>query len=256
MTLQVQSPIEQNKILLENHSLLVTNTIQSVEDLRIFMEHHVYAVWDFMSLAKSLQHSVCPSGNLWLPSRVQRSCSRFINEIILNEESDNDPFSGYTTSHFDLYCQAMVEIGADISKILNFIKIVEKNGINEALESADIPEPSRKFVRSTFDIIDSNKPSEIAAAFTYGRETVIPNMFVRLMQQFDFNRIDCPRMFYYLDRHITVDAEDHGPAALMLIKELCENDPIKILEAEKVAVKAIQSRIEFWNEVEQVICNT
>jgi hypothetical protein len=255
MNTPVQSSLKQHKGLLENHSLLVTNTIQSVRDLRVFMEHHVYAVWDFMSLAKSLQHAVCPSGNLWIPNRLQRTCGRLINEIILSEESDADPFTGGNLSHFDLYCQSMIEIGADTTPIMKFLDIVEHRGVKFALDSAAIPEPSRLFMRSTFDIIDRNQPHEIAAAFTHGRETVIPQMFRRLIQQFNFNRLDCPRMFYYLDRHVGVDENEHGPAAMLLMNELCNSDPIKLMEAEKSAIKAIKSRIEFWDNVEQAICN-
>jgi Txe/YoeB family toxin of Txe-Axe toxin-antitoxin module len=50
--------INEYRSLLENHSLLVTNTIQSISDLRIFMKHHVFAVWDFMSLLKNIQRNI------------------------------------------------------------------------------------------------------------------------------------------------------------------------------------------------------
>jgi hypothetical protein len=76
--------IQEHRSLLENHSLLVTNTIQSVEDLRIFMKYHVFAVWDFMSLLKTMQHNVVPSSNFWLPTEGTRSdITRMINEIVL-----------------------------------------------------------------------------------------------------------------------------------------------------------------------------
>lgn len=249
------SKIRQYSTMLENHSLLVTNTIQSIDDLRIFMEHHVYAVWDFMSLAKSLQHSICPSGNIWLPSRIQRTSSRLINEIILSEESDIDPFNNTAISHFDLYCQAMSEIGADTAPIMEFLNTVKKVGITRALEISPIPEPSRKFIKTTFDIISKENPHEIAAAFTHGRETVIPQMFRRLVNQLDLQNLDVSRFLYYLERHIEIDGDDHGPASIKIITELCDYDPIKISEAEQAAIKSIQARIEFWNEVELKIIN-
>lgn len=247
------SKIIQYKGLLENHSLLVTNTIQSIDDLRVFMEHHVYAVWDFMSLAKSLQHRICPSGDLWLPTRVQRTSGRLINSIILAEESDRDPFNESYISHFDLYCQAMKEIGADTGPIMRFINQVSVSGIDNALDTAIIPEPSRQFMRSTFDIIKRGKAHEIASAFTYGRETVIPQMFKRLINQLDVNSLDAGRFLYYLDRHIEVDSGEHGPAALNLIIELCDYDPMKVVEAEQTAVDAIKARILFWDRVEELL---
>ena len=80
------SKINEHRLLLENHSLLVTNTIQSLDDLRTFMKHHVFAVWDFMSLLKTLQHEIVPSGKLWLPTIGTRSdIARMINEIVLCE---------------------------------------------------------------------------------------------------------------------------------------------------------------------------
>lgn len=246
-----QSIIEQHRVLLENHSLLVTNTIQSIEDLRIFMEHHVYAVWDFMSLAKALQHRICPSGDLWIPTRIQRTSSRLINEIILAEESDVDPFNGNHLSHFDLYCQAMLEIGANVAPITNFLSSVETNGLDWALDNIYIPAPSKEFMNSTFTIIRRGKAHEIAAAFTYGRETVIPQMFRRLVNQLDINSLNANRFLYYLDRHIEVDGEEHGPAALNLINELCDYSPTKIVEAEQTAVEAIKARILFWDRVEE-----
>lgn len=248
-----QSQLTQYKSLLENHSLLVTDVIQSQADLRIFMEHHVFAVWDFMSLTKALQHSICPSGNLWLPTRLQRSCSRLMNEIILSEESDVDPFTDKHISHFDLYCQAMVEVGADTGPIVRFLDTVAEHGIDYALAKSNIPEPSRQFMTTTFKIIQRNVPSEIGSAFTYGRETVIPAMFRRIGNQLNLNHVNAARFDYYLNRHVEVDGDDHGPAALSLLNELCEFDPIKLLNAETVAVEAIRARIKFWDQVETAI---
>jgi hypothetical protein len=247
------SRITEHKILLENHPLLVTNVIQSIDDLKIFMEHHVFAVWDFMSLAKALQHRICPSGDLWIPNRRQRKLARFINEIILAEESDVDPFNNSYICHFDLYCQAMAEIGANTDPITKFLQAVERDGIDFALIDAWIPEPSREFMTATFNTINKGNPHEIAAAFTYGRETVIPAMFRRLVNQLNINTLDAPRLNYYLERHIEVDKDDHGPAALQLMEELCENHPLKIIEAENIAIKSIQARIHFWDQVEQAI---
>jgi hypothetical protein len=204
-----------------------------------------------MSLAKALQHRICPSGDLWVPSRIQRTSSRLINEIILAEESDNDPFNGNHLSHFDLYCQAMLEVGANTTPINTFLDAVSTNGIDWALANTNIPTPSRNFMLSTFTIIKRGKAHEIAAAFTYGRETVIPQMFRRLVNQLDINSLNANRFLYYLDRHIEVDGDEHGPAALNLINELCDYSPTKIVEAEQTAVEAIKARILFWDQVEE-----
>jgi hypothetical protein len=241
--------IDQHKERLENHPLLIGDSIQTIEHLRLFMEHHVFAVWDFMSLAKALQHRICPSSDLWMPTRLQRTSGRLINDIILHEESDNDPFSNGYTSHFDLYCQAMVEVGANTSTINTFLDHVAKNGLNWALNNIAIPAASRDFMRYTFGVIERGNAHEIAAAFTHGRETVIPQMFGRLVGQLNLNCLEVPRFSYYLDRHIEVDGDEHGPASMLLIQELCDYNPTKIVEAEKVAIEAINARIELWDKV-------
>lgn len=243
--------INEKKRQLEKHPLLITNVIQSHSDLRVFMEHHVYAVWDFMCLAKSLQKHIAPSNDVWLPSKQNRSeNARLINEIILAEESDIDLSEGHI-SHFDLYVQSMVEVGANTEHVLEFISHVELHGISSALRSQRYPQSSIDFVNKTFQYINSNKPHVVAAAFAFGRETVIPSMFKGILQQLNINHISAPRFHYYLQRHIQIDGEEHGPAAYSLVESLCENDPIKIIEAENAAIDAIDSRIKLWDCLEQ-----
>jgi hypothetical protein len=65
----------------------VFRRLTSVTALRIFMEHHVYAVWDFMSLLKALQRAVTCIELPWVPCG-DPAARRFINEIVLDEESD------------------------------------------------------------------------------------------------------------------------------------------------------------------------
>ena len=241
--------INDKKSQLENHSLLVTNTIQSKRDLKIFMEHHVYAVWDFMSLAKSLQMHIAPANNLWLPTKRNRSSSaRLINEIILAEESDNDLSGGYI-SHFDLYVQAMHEIGADIRTINQFIGEVGTKGVQSAILNTDYPSISMEFVKSTFDFIETGKPHIVAAAFTFGRETVIPKMFKGLVSQLNVNSLEAPRFHYYLERHIEVDGGHHSHLALEMVSELCGQDVNKWEEARIASLKSLKMRAQLWDAI-------
>jgi hypothetical protein len=240
--------IQEHRSLLENHSLLVTNTIQSPEDLRIFMKYHVFAVWDFMSLLKTIQHNVVPSGNLWLPSQGTRSdIARLINEIVLCEESDISPDGKSSISHFDLYLQAMLEVGADTDPIKMYLNQVKENG-----NISECPEVVREFVESTFDAIRRG-PHCAAASFCYGRETVIPSMFIRLLRQINISNTDAPKFHYYLERHIQVDGEDHGPMSENLVNYFCKNDPFLIHEAEQAAIDAITARIKLFDRIESLL---
>lgn len=237
--------IQEHRALLENHSLLVTNTIQSVEDLKIFMKHHVFAVWDFMSLLKTIQHNVVPTGNIWLPTAGTRSdIARMINEIVLCEESDISPDGKSSISHFDLYLQAMAEIDADTNPIREFLQKVEKTGV--PWHAPKIVEP---FIDTTFSAIRKG-PHCAAASFCYGRESVIPIMFKKLLKQIDVSETDAPKFHYYLERHIQVDGESHGPMAEHLVNYFCKDDPFLIHEAEQAAIQAIKARIKLFDDIE------
>jgi len=243
--------IEVKQLELTTHPLLSTNVIQTQQDLRIFMEHHVFPVWDFMSLAKALQHRICPSGDVWLPTKHTRDESaRLINEIIWGEESDKD-LGGGSISHFDLYLQAMAEVGANTKPILRFIDNVDQHGIDHAIENTKgIPDCTRDFMRTTFDFIATGKKHVIASAFTYGREAVIPGMFRGILQQLNINSYEAKKFHYYLQRHIELDGDEHGPMATKLVENLCGEDPLAYVEAETVAIDAMNARIKFWDALE------
>ena len=101
---------------IEGHALY--REITTVVELRLFMEVHVFAVWDFMSLLKALQRCLTSVSVPWVPSPHPNSC-RLINEIVLGEESDTYA-DGYL-SHFELYLEAMREAGADTGPIKRLV---------------------------------------------------------------------------------------------------------------------------------------
>ena len=126
----------------------VYGSVHTIDDLRCFMEHHVYSVWDFMSLLKYLQRGMAPAGVPWMPTgdAAVTSAQRFINEIVLGEETDDGlpDAKGKPTfvSHFDLYIGAMEEVGADTAPVKAFLKSVQRNGIEKALKTSRVPEPA------------------------------------------------------------------------------------------------------------------
>jgi len=244
-----KTKIEEARAELENHSLLVTNSIQTIDDLVKFMDHHVYAVWDFMSLLKTVQHNITPSGNLWLPTTGSRSeIARMVNEIVLCEESDVHP-SGGSVSHYDLYLLSMLEVGCDINPVEYFIDKVEKG--NDPT-TVCMSKPAAKFMKTTFDVIKQG-PHCAAASFAYGRETVIPAMFTRILNQLDISGMKAPMFHYYLQRHIEVDGDEHGPMSEKLVEYFCEDNPMKIHQAEKAAIDSINARIKLFDDIELIL---
>ncbi len=238
---------------LDRHPLYAS--VRTMEDLRCFMEHHVYAVWDFMSLVKFLQGAVAPVSVPWLPTGNVRSTlvQRFINEIVLGEETDEGlpDAKGNPTfiSHFDLYLGAMEEVGADTRPVRAFLQAVKKKGLPAALSKSDIPEPSRRFMATTFGLLDTQKAHLVGAAFAMGREQVIPGMFRSLLADMGISKKRAPLFHYYLERHIHLDDELHGPLSLQLLTQLCGDSAGKKKAAGKVARQAIEARITFWDGV-------
>lgn len=224
--------------------------VQTVEQLRVFMAHHVYPVWDFMSLLKSLQQQIAPATQPWKP-HGSPAVRFFINQIVLGEESDEGlpDADGKPTyaSHFELYCDAMREVGANPEPAIRFSEIAADKGIEAAFASQAVPAPALEFMRTTFDCIATNKPHAVGAAFAIGREHIIPAMFRALLAKMNIGRAQAPVFHYYLDRHIHLDEDFHAPLSLRMVNELIGGDPVKHAEAEAAAVAAVQARIRFWD---------
>ena len=223
--------------------------LQTLEHLAMFMELHVFAVWDFMSLLKALQVRLTCTSVPWLP-QGNAEVRRLVNEIVLGEESDALPEGG-VASHFELYLQAMREAGAETAQVEHFIRLLESGQpVAAALEQAGVPAAVGAFVRHTFEVIDRGRPHEIAAAFTFGREDLIPEMFTQLVhgleRQFPGK---LATLRYYLDRHIELDGDEHGAMGRQMVELLCERNPRLEQEATGAAVAALQARIRLWDGI-------
>jgi hypothetical protein len=233
---------------LEQHPIY--DSLHSLDDLRVFMAHHVHSVWDFMSLIKYLQHAVAPVAWPWVPGK-DATVQRFINELVLEEETDQNA-PGQTaefSSHFMLYISAMREIGADTDPALAFVDLAGRQGIDVALASGLAPAPAAAFNRVTFDAIDSGKAHIVAAALALGREYVIPLMFRAFLERMRIDQTQAPIFHFYLQRHIHLDQDFHGPLSLRLLEALCGADSRKHAEAREAAAQAVTARLEFWDGV-------
>jgi hypothetical protein len=243
--------IESLRLRLESHPIYAA--VGTLDDLRVFMQHHVYSVWDFMSLIKYLQNEVAPARWPWAPGG-DASVQRFINELVLEEETDSAlPGHEGHTSHYMLYLAAMREIGADCGTPERFVQMAAEQGIDAALGSGVVPAPSAAFTRSTFDFIASGKPHAVAAALALGREHVIPSMFRALLARMAVTETQAPSFHYYLNRHIHLDEDFHAPLSLRLLAALCGDDADKWREAETAAEAAVNARISFWDGVLQAL---
>lgn len=221
--------------------------LRNLDELKFFMQRHVFAVFDFMSLAKALQNQYAPSNKYWTPPKNPKM-ARFINEIILAEESDllfgkeESPMS-----HFEIYLKAMDEVNADTIAIKTLLKMMERN--DNFLQSNLIPKSCKHFISETFNIINRKKPNEIAAYFCFGREKIIPDLFQSILTKSEIQKEKSPIFNFYLQRHIEIDGDHHGPIALEMIQGICGNDKQMWDETKKAANNAISCRITFWDNI-------
>jgi len=234
------------------HSLY--NKIKTIEDLNCFLENHVFAVWDFMSLLKALQNKLTCTVTPWLP--IGNPEIRYlINEIVVAEETDIDQ-EGNRKSHYELYLEAMEALGANTFPIKNFLDDVEATkNIFVSIKHSGLHPNVKEFLDFTFRVIEEGNSHQIAAAFTFGREDLIPEMFTAILKKFEknFPDKDLSKLIYYFERHIELDADEHGPMAMKMIEELCANDEKKWQEVEEISILALEKRISLWNGIKEEI---
>ena len=223
--------------------------LNTKEKLITFMEDHVFAVWDFMSLIKSLQRNLTCINVPWTPNSNNFS-GKLVNEIVLAEESDID-LNNNPKSHFELYLESMQLIGANTSLIDSFVREVNNSqSYLKSVKKIELPIAVKEFMDFTFEIIKTNKNHVIASVFTFGREDLIPDMFIQIVKKLSSEKnIKANLLIHYLERHIELDADEHGPMALKMVQDLCGNEPLKWEEATLASQKALKMRIKLWDSI-------
>ena len=243
----LKKAIEPHQQALLTHS--INSYIQSPTELANFMQHHVFAVWDFMSLVKKLQKELTSVDQPWVP-KGSPEVRFLINEIVLGEESDVDQHGQYT-SHFELYVRAMRELGIDVLPALKALTSCQSIAdVLDLLPSIEIPNSVRDFLTFTFESIQNRPIEEVAAIFTFGREDLIPGMFQLIVDQL---KQDSPAkietLVYYLERHIEVDGDHHSQLAYRMMEELCGEDTDKWSRATQAAIESLQVRKQLWDGI-------
>lgn len=253
--LLLSAQVQDKYVLLENklaemrqHN--VFSAIQDMNDLRTFMQWHVFAVWDFMSLAKRLQIDFTCVSLPWMPP-AEIEAARLVNEIILGEETDVMP-NGKAASHFEMYLIAMQEIGASTLQINDFLKLVQEGAtIGSALDQVYANPAIKNFVLTTINTALNGNTAEVLGSFFYGREDSIPEMFDHLLKTWNIEESEAEIFVYYLNRHIELDGDAHGPAVQQIMKNRLKDDVNAWNELLDSALRAVDLRIALWDALEQ-----
>jgi hypothetical protein len=242
----LRADIEESQRRLAAHPLFAA--LRDIQDLRLFMQWHVFAVWDFLSLLKRLQRDLTGTALPWTPAAHPRA-ARLINEIVLGEESDRGP-DGEPLSHFELYRAAMVEIGADTGQIDSLVEQLRAGiSLEAALARAAVAPPIAAFVRATLQTAINGELPQVLGSFFHGREAVIPAMFSGLLRQWRLNPDSAPIFVHYLRRHIALDHEEHGPMAQAIIAELVDEEQEEAMLA--AALAALRQRQALWDALQE-----
>ena len=233
--------------LLARHPLYAA--LDGEEPLRCFLRAHVFAVWDFQTLLKALQRVLTCVEVPWFPT-PDRKARRLINEIVLEEESDVGA-DGTHLSHFEMYLEAMQAAAADTRPVNAFLaELAQGRDVELALAGVDLPAGVREFVSGTFAVVRTGEPHLLAAAFAYGREEAVPVMFRQVVERLAERHPDrWEPLRYYLERHIDVDAERHGPQSRAIVDRLCGQDEKRWAEAKEAARASLRARVRFWDRI-------
>ena len=243
--LKLEKSLEPTRAEIMNHRLY--EMISNEKQICTFMEYHIFSVWDFQSLIKSLQKQLTCVSTPWLPTK-DTEARRLMNEIILDEESGPHPEGGFA-SHFELYLDAMQSAGADTSKIHALLKALEEGKTLE--ESLDyLPGVVSDYLKQTFGTIQGGDLTELMASFCYGREDIIPDMFRRLITNLsEKNPTRWEKLGFYFTEHIDCDETRHGPMARAMLERHCSNDLRLWGKAEQSAKSALIQRKNFWDGI-------
>lgn len=243
---RLQAALQPFRQQLTDHPLY--SAVKNMQNLEVFTRNHVYAVWDFMSLLKALQIRLTSVSLPWQP--VGDAETRFlINEIVTGEESDVDE-QGKRCSHFELYLEAMAQLGVDTRPVLDFSAGLTAENYKEYIATSPLHEAVKAFLTYTFDIAFHAPVHIIASVFTFGREDIIPDMFIGLVRSLSASYPEKLSILkYYLERHIEVDGGEHSDLGMQMVSRLCGNDDAKWQEATEAAIRSLEMRVRLWDGI-------
>jgi hypothetical protein len=227
-----------------NHPIF--GAISSLENAQKYMEFQVWCVWDFMCLAKAVQGALGTFSVPWLPPK-NGALLAAINEIIQGEETDTGP-DGETASHFEIYLAAMRQAGANMKPITTFTSSLSRGVPWEtALGQCGAPPAAIRFVGGTIRTALGPLPGAVAS-FCLGREELVPMMLDTMLRDLP-QQPELELFRWYIQRHIELDSDTHGPLSSDLFDSIAGADPKTREEALTIAAWAISERTAYLDAI-------
>ena len=144
----------------------------------------------------------------------------------------------------------MVEIDANTAVIDAVLQQASCGDLAGAVRHGGIPAPSARFLRTTQALIASGEVHGLAAAFAYGRELLVPDLFRGLLDRLTVLELPCPTLRWYLERHITLDGNSHGPLAETMVLTLAGSDSAAHHAVQALRRQVRSDRAAFWDAIE------
>jgi hypothetical protein len=232
------------------------NNIQSLDELRKFTVYHIFLVWDYMSLLKSLQTQLTCTQTPWKP--VQSPYIRYlVNSLVLKEESDLGADGEYA-SHYEMYRNAMQAMKADTGLMDNLMAHIETDmPVIKAIELSNIPGPVKDFLEYTFWVVQKTSLHEQAAVLCYGREGFGHQLIYQRAVALQQNHAEELNPFLYYLRHKNeINEKYHSQLSAILLEQLCGTDEKKWHEATQAANQSLRNRIRLFDYIHEKIVAT
>lgn len=256
--------------------------------LQVFMKNHVFAVWDFMTLVKALQQRLTCVTTPWLPP-ANPLAARLINEIVLGEETDEVADGEYLSHYVlylramgeigadprpMLQFEESLRGGYSVEQSLAPLDVAEATRVfvlrTLAMARGKTHEIAASLLLAREDLIPvmfdrlvremDGREGATGRMARKGRELrerapsrlrgLLKSSVGTAWDRFDAEHPD-PRANFrlYLERHVHLDGEEHGPMGRRMLMELCGDDDTKWDEATQAARAALEARIALWDGV-------
>jgi hypothetical protein len=241
----------QDKIL--NHQ--VYKEIENLDDLNLFLEYHVFFVWDQMSSLKAMQKDLTCMNVPWVPKRSPQT-RKYINELVLNAEG-NDLISETVLSEYESYLELMRESDADSSSIERLEKSINRGeNFKDLLDHLDMPKVVKSYLDFTYKTIESKDAHKIAANFVFGKQSLIPHRLVKLLNELNKKfPVDLSLQIKYFESKVMKETGKIEDVAKKIFEELCGHDEEKWDDVAEVAERTLERRLQLWDDIKNAILN-